>query len=88
MTRDPIPFRVTSDEHGVPVVLLDGRHLEQHLTRKGLAIKYVDVGHVSVPQVTLTFGPGSLVLDFDVDLLGRLLGNAQTTTTEEETTDA
>ena len=69
---EPLPLRVTSDEKGVPVVLLDGRDLAKHLSADGLKIEYLATGGVSSPQVTMTFGPGALALDFDVDLLARL----------------
>lgn len=73
-------LRVTQDEYHVPVVELEGIRLECALAPNGLEISYVDCGRIggpSVPQVTLTFGPGKLELDLDVELLERLLAEAR-----------
>lgn len=79
MPRETLPLRVTQDGYGVPKVLLDGKDITTFIAADGLTIDYATDRHVglSLPTVTLSFGPGALSLDFDVALLERLVDEAK-----------
>lgn len=82
-----LPLKITQSEDGTPSVILGEVELANMLSVEGVHIEYVSLwgdhatvggGHgPSVPQVTLTFGPGALALDFEVDLLRALLADAE-----------
>lgn len=70
-----LPLRITTAEDGRPSVVLDGMELRNVLSN--VAIEYVSYGNKMLPQIFLTFGPGLLDLDFDVDLLETMLASAR-----------
>lgn len=75
-----IPFvvRESAGPERTPEVTLGDQRIENLLANDGLSITYVaDEAGISLPVVTLTFGPGALVLDFEVALLVRLLDAAE-----------
>jgi hypothetical protein len=78
-----MPIKISTRDDGTPSVVLAGIELADVLATEGVAIRYVDpfartVGSaVSEPEITLTFAPGALNLDFEVDLLRRLLDDAE-----------
>lgn len=76
-----LPLRITSVD-GAPSVRLGEIELSSVLARDGVEIRSVDpsprtYSGPSVPEVILTFGPGALALDFDIDLLETLLASAK-----------
>lgn len=79
-----IPLRLVDKPGASPQLLLGGVDITPYVARDGLRIEYVDpaerqLGDVprAVPEVTIRFALGKLELDFDIELLGRLLDDAR-----------
>lgn len=66
------PLVIRRSTEGTPSVKLAGLELAMLLAKDGIDIRY-DADEFGGWIVSLTFGPGSLDLDFDVDLLQQLL---------------
>lgn len=70
---------ITAAEDGLPSVRLNDLELSSLLLSGGLSFRYVQMPDGwDAPEVTMVFAPGSLALDFDVDLLRSLLTVAET----------
>lgn len=80
---DRLPLRLTDDADGVRLTLGD-QDITRFVAAHGLRVDYGpsairSLGQVPRPiaEVTITFGPGKLELDFDIELLERLLDDAR-----------
>lgn len=72
-----LPIRLTHKDRENPVLMLGDLDVTPYVAAEGLHIEYATLGGFPVPVVTLKFGPGLITLDFDIDLLERLLAEAR-----------
>lgn len=80
MTRPTLPLRLTQSGTSPASLVLGGVDISRFVAADGLSIDYETGGQLSMPAmpvVTIKFGLGALDLDFDVDLLERLLDDAK-----------
>lgn len=82
---DTIPLRLVDKADEPPRLLLGDLDITRFVASDGLRIDYGGeavrrLGSLprSLAEVTITFAPGRLALDFDIDLLERLLDDART----------
>jgi hypothetical protein len=79
MAERTLPLRLTQDGFNPPVLMLGDVDITPYVAPDGLKIDYAldEYLGLSLPTVTIVFSRGRLSLDFDVDLLERLLTDAK-----------
>lgn len=78
MPMETLPLHLKHKSGERATVLLGGLDITRFVAADGLRIEYDEPAASEFgPTVTLTFARGRLDLDFDVDLLERLLADAR-----------
>lgn len=77
--RPTLPLRITDKGGPTPSVELGGMEIANFIADDGLTIEFEHEGFGGrgYPVVTMKFATGRLDLDFDVELLERLLDGAR-----------
>lgn len=86
MTHSTLPLRLTQKGTSPASLVLGGVDISHFVAEDGLSIQYEAGGPLGLPArttVTITFAPGALDLDFDIDLLEMLLADAKAKAADE-----